>query len=95
MTLFDFEELAAYWAEHPPVHILVGAYLGIGKDTRKPAPSMPTGLGRETGSDLPWRPWCSISRSCSAGQKPSIEACSGVRGTARKQQKRALKRRYN
>jgi hypothetical protein len=53
MTLFDFEELAAYWAEHPPVHILVGAYLGIGKDTRKSAPSMPTGLGRETGSDLP------------------------------------------
>jgi hypothetical protein len=30
MTLLDFEELTSYWAEHPPVHILVAAYLGIG-----------------------------------------------------------------
>ena len=30
MTLLDFEELAAYWVEHPPVHILVAAYLGLG-----------------------------------------------------------------
>jgi hypothetical protein len=52
MTLFEFEELATYWAAHPPVHILVGAYLGVGKDTRKPGPSMPTGSGRETGTDL-------------------------------------------
>ena len=35
MTLFDFEELTAYWVEHPPVHILVGAYLGVGKHQRK------------------------------------------------------------
>jgi hypothetical protein len=39
MTLFDFEELTAYWLEHPPVHILVGAYLGTGKHRRKRAPS--------------------------------------------------------
>jgi hypothetical protein len=41
MTLFDFEELAAYWAEHPPLNILVGAYLGVGNHRRKgesPAP---------------------------------------------------------
>jgi hypothetical protein len=31
MTLFDFEELTKYWVEHPPLHILVGAYLGVGK----------------------------------------------------------------
>jgi hypothetical protein len=31
MTLFDFEELTRYWTEHPPVHLLVGGYLGIGK----------------------------------------------------------------
>jgi hypothetical protein len=37
MTLFDFEELTAYWVEHPPVHILVGAYLGVGKHQRKRA----------------------------------------------------------
>jgi hypothetical protein len=35
MTLFDFEELTAYWAEHPPLHILVGAYLGVGKRRRQ------------------------------------------------------------
>jgi hypothetical protein len=36
MTLFDFEELTAYWVEHPPLHILLGAYLGAGKHRRKP-----------------------------------------------------------
>jgi hypothetical protein len=35
MTLLQVEELASYWAEHPPLHLLVGAYLGIGKDTQK------------------------------------------------------------
>jgi hypothetical protein len=33
MTLFDFEELTAYWTEHPPLHILVAAYLGLGRGT--------------------------------------------------------------
>jgi hypothetical protein len=35
MTLFDFEELTKYWAEHPPLHILVGAYLGAGKQQHR------------------------------------------------------------
>jgi hypothetical protein len=39
MTLFDFEELTEYWAEHPPLHILVGAYLGVGKQLRRPTGS--------------------------------------------------------
>ena len=30
MTLLDFEELTAYWVEHPPVHILAAAYFGLG-----------------------------------------------------------------
>ncbi len=38
MTLLDFEELTAYWAEHPPVHILVAAYLGLGKGKRTRTP---------------------------------------------------------
>jgi hypothetical protein len=46
MTLFDFEELTAYWVEHPPVHILVGAYLGVGKHQRKRAVS--TGSNRSS-----------------------------------------------
>jgi hypothetical protein len=32
MTLVDYEELCAYWAEHPPVHLMVAAYLGVGED---------------------------------------------------------------
>jgi len=38
MTLLDFEELAAYWAEHPPVHILVAAYLDAGRAKRARIP---------------------------------------------------------
>ncbi len=29
MTLLEVEELTKYWAEHPPLHIAVAAYLGI------------------------------------------------------------------
>jgi len=42
MTLFDFEELTGYWAEHPPLHILISAYLGVGKD-RHTMVQMPPG----------------------------------------------------
>jgi len=41
MTLFDFEELTKYWTEDPPLHILVAAYLGAGKQQHQP-----TGPGR-------------------------------------------------
>jgi hypothetical protein len=42
MTLFQIEELTSYWAQHPPVHLLVAAYLGVGKnkDARLPPTSM-------------------------------------------------------
>ncbi len=36
MTLFDVEELTKYWAEHPPLHILIAAYLGAGNQQRRP-----------------------------------------------------------
>jgi hypothetical protein len=52
MTLFDFEELMAYWVEHPPVHILVGAYLGVGKHQRKPIASAGSRPGRAPSPDL-------------------------------------------
>jgi hypothetical protein len=51
MTLFDFEELASYWVEHPPVHILVGAYLGVGKYQRKRTPTAGFSPGRGASSD--------------------------------------------
>ncbi len=28
MTLMEFEELCSYWVDHPPVHILVAAFMG-------------------------------------------------------------------
>ncbi|HTS92235.1 MAG TPA: hypothetical protein VMG55_09565 [Stellaceae bacterium] len=31
MTLPDFYELCEYWKEHPPMHLMVAAYAGIGK----------------------------------------------------------------
>jgi hypothetical protein len=35
MTLFEVEELTCYWTEHPPLHLLIAAYLG--KQRGKPA----------------------------------------------------------
>jgi hypothetical protein len=35
MTLFEVEELTRYWIDHPPLHLAVAAYLGIGKEKRK------------------------------------------------------------
>jgi hypothetical protein len=52
MTLFEFEELTAYWAEHPPVHILVGAYLGISKDRHQRVPSALSRSGRGPDPEL-------------------------------------------
>jgi hypothetical protein len=44
MTLFQIEELTSYWAQHPPVHLLVAAYLGVGKNKYGQLP--PTSMGR-------------------------------------------------
>jgi len=52
MTLFDVEELMAYWAEHPPMHLLVGGYLGIGRYQHRSHSSARSGGGRAH-ADLP------------------------------------------
>ncbi len=31
MTLPRFHRLCRYWASHPPIHVLLGAIVGIGK----------------------------------------------------------------
>jgi hypothetical protein len=41
MTLFQVEELTSYWTRHPPLHLLVAAYLGVGKDSRPQMPPSP------------------------------------------------------
>ena len=33
MTLLDVEELTRYWIDHPPLHLMVAAYLGVGKNS--------------------------------------------------------------
>jgi hypothetical protein len=37
MTLFDVEELTRYWIDHPPPHLMIAAYLGIGRERGKRA----------------------------------------------------------
>jgi len=52
MTLFQVEELTSYWAQHPPLHLLVGAYLGVGKDKRPPMPPISSRRGQRPSSDV-------------------------------------------
>lgn len=51
MTLFQIEELTSYWAQHPPAHLLIAAYLGIGKNKHAPVPPTPMGQGQRPISD--------------------------------------------
>jgi hypothetical protein len=51
MTLFQIEELTSYWAKHPPVHLLVAAYLGVGKNKTAQLPPTPMGRGHQPSSD--------------------------------------------
>jgi hypothetical protein len=55
MTLLDVEELTRYWINHPPLHLMVAAYLGSGKRNRfgslAPAPPA-TGESLDIGAVL-------------------------------------------
>jgi hypothetical protein len=52
MTLLDFEESCSYWQKQPPVHLMVAAYLGIGKtEAGAPRPA-----GYPTGPQRPAQP---------------------------------------
>ena len=37
MTLLQVEELTRYWIDHPPLHLLIAAYLGAGGQDRRAA----------------------------------------------------------
>jgi hypothetical protein len=39
MDWSEFEMLTDYWAEHPPVHLMVAGYLGIKPAKKKAEPS--------------------------------------------------------
>jgi hypothetical protein len=34
MTIFEVEEIFAYWGDHPPTHLMVAAYLGVKPSSR-------------------------------------------------------------
>jgi hypothetical protein len=44
MTIFQVEEIFAYHAEHPPVHLMVAAYLGVKPSTRSERNSSKNGV---------------------------------------------------
>jgi hypothetical protein len=50
MTLFEVEELTRYWTEHPPLHLTLAAYLGFGRERRRPATPWRASAGTETTS---------------------------------------------
>jgi hypothetical protein len=47
MTLFQVEELTSYWAQHPPLHLLVAAYTGV--ERRKHSSTPPAFSGQRRG----------------------------------------------
>jgi hypothetical protein len=52
MTLFQVEELTSYWAEHPPLHLLFAAYLGVGNERRARLPQVSMPRGQHQSSDV-------------------------------------------
>jgi hypothetical protein len=55
MTLLDVEELTRYWIDHPPLHLLAAAYLGVGKGKggrARPEPLTGENPKKNAGSDL-------------------------------------------
>jgi hypothetical protein len=51
MTLFQVEELTSYWAQHPPLHLLVAAYLGVDRHKYGLKPPTFAGRGQRSSSD--------------------------------------------
>jgi hypothetical protein len=46
MTLLDVEELTRYWVDHPPLHLMVAAHLGVGKGNGRRMLSGPAAAAR-------------------------------------------------
>jgi hypothetical protein len=52
MTLFQVEELTSYWVQHPPLHLLIAAQLGVGTNKESPMPSNSTGQEQLSSSEV-------------------------------------------
>ena len=50
MTLHEVEELFAYWTAHPPLHVMVAAFLGIRPGKRAPGANAQASLLAELGA---------------------------------------------
>lgn len=78
MTLFEIEELARYWIDHPPLHLMAAAYLGVGKERRSRVspndPMRPTepGPGRDVEPLLATLGWAFASGDVHAGLSPVV-----------------------
>jgi hypothetical protein len=51
MTLLQVEELTSYWAQHPPLHLLVAAYIGVERRKHSSMPPAFAGQRREPSLD--------------------------------------------
>ena len=95
MTLLDVEELTRYWIDHPPLHLMVAAYLGARQGHRQadahPGPPAATRRdGRD--SDVDYSPrraraelhrWGCSCGSCSRGARfRRVEASTPDRAVA-------------
>jgi len=52
MTLFQVEELTSYWAQYPPLHLLIAAYLGVGRDKHQRPPLVSAPAPQRPSSDV-------------------------------------------
>jgi hypothetical protein len=78
LTLWDVQEQGEYWLEHPPVHILVAAFVGYhSKDTPSQAGQIPPDFWPATSDDgLDWRGQLAAMPGVAAGTLPE-----GISGT--------------
>ena len=67
MTLWDVAELGEYWAEHPPVHLLVAAFVGFKADA---APASPADMAEMPTSNDNWRQQLASIPGAQAGPLP-------------------------
>jgi len=51
MTLFQVDELTSYWTRYPPLHLLIAAYLGVGRDKHQRPPPVSARAAQRPSSD--------------------------------------------
>jgi hypothetical protein len=67
MTLLDVEELTRYWLDHPPLHLMAAAYLGIGKGNGKRTNSRSAAVSLKNGKNADVGPLLAALGSSFAG----------------------------